>query len=242
MKRFVRLIGVLLTLAMVCGTLSGCKSSDYEKAQKLDSEGKFEEARDIYLSLGDYKNSAWLAKFCALKAYLSGDGYTYDYSYEEHQVHISACNTEDNTSMLITFSLTTTWSDWYSTGETNCNISATIPYGMGAENGAYIEGNSTFTSKSEYITNDVSDNGSGTWDIASYVDGATVPWDEYEHSGIGTFLPTGHITALDENGKLGEDKSQVYFSLFAKGIYGLLGESDSGVTMFDLGFLVWQLQ
>lgn len=53
MKRFVRLIGVLLTLAMVCGTLSGCKSSDYEKAQKLDSEGKFEEARDIYLSLGD---------------------------------------------------------------------------------------------------------------------------------------------------------------------------------------------
>lgn len=113
---------------------------------------------------------------------------------------------------------------------------------MGAENGAYIEGNSTFTSKSEYITNDVSDNGSGTWDIASYVDGATVPWDEYEHSGIGTFLPTGRITALDENGKLGEDKSQVYFSLFAKGIYGLLGESDSGVTMFDLGFLVWQLQ
>lgn len=157
-------------------------------------------------------------------------------------MHISACNTEDNTSMLITFSLTTTWSDWYSTGETNCNISATIPYGMGAENGAYIEGNSTFTSKSEYITNDVSDNGSGTWDIASYVDGATVPWDEYEHSGIGTFLPTGRITALDENGKLGEDKSQVYFSLFAKGIYGLLGESDSGVTMFDLGFLVWQLQ
>lgn len=78
--------------------------------------------------------------------------------------------------------------------------------------------------------------------ILVYVDGATVPWDEYEHSGIGTFLPTGRITALDENGKLGEDKSQVYFSLFAKGIYGLLGESDSGVTMFDLGFLVWQLQ
>ena len=242
MKRFVRLIGVLLTLAMVCGTLSGCKSSDYEKAQKLDSEGKFEEARDIYLSLGDYKNSAWLAKFSALKAYLSGDGYTYDHISGENQVHISACNTEDNISMLITFSLTSTWNDGYSTGETNCDISATIPYGMGAENGAYIEGSSTFTGKSEYYTNDVSDNGSGTWDIASYVDGATVPWDEYEHSGISTSSITGRINALDGNGQLGEDKSQKYFSLFVIGIYGLLEESNSGVTMFDLGFLVWQPQ
>ena len=239
MKRFVRLMGVLLTFAMLCGTLSGCKSSDYEKAQKLDSEGKFEEARDIYLSLGDYKNSAWLAKFSALKAYLSGDGYTYDQSNGENQVHISACNTEDNNSMLITFSLTSTWNDWYSTGETNCDISATIPYGMGAENGAYIEGSSTYTSKSGYISTDVSDDGSGNWDIASYVDGATVPWNEYKHSGIGAG-PSGSVHTIDANGQLGEDKSQKYFSLFAIGIYGLLEESNSGVTMFDLGFLVWQ--
>ena len=242
MRRLIRLMGVLLTLAMVCGMLSGCKSSDYEKAQRLDSEGKFEEARDIYLSLGDYKNSAWLAKFSALKAYLSEDGYTYDDSSGGSQVHISACNTEDNDSMLVTFSLTSTWSDSYSTGEKKCDISATIPYGMGAENGAYIEGNSTFTSKSDFVSTEVSDNGSGTWDIASYFDGMTVPWDEYEHSGIGTFLPTGRIHAIEENGSLGEDMSQKYFSLFAIGIYGLLEESNSGVTMFDLGFLVWQLK
>lgn len=51
MKRFVRLIGVLLTLAMVCGTLSGCKSSDYEKAQKLDSEESLKKRETSILAL-----------------------------------------------------------------------------------------------------------------------------------------------------------------------------------------------
>lgn len=239
MRRYLHLVGILLILIMVCGTLSGCKSSDYEKAQQLNSEGRFEEARDIYLSLGDYKDSAWQAKFSALKGYLSGDGYTYDYSDDGHKVTITACNTEDNSSMLVKFTLDSTWKDWYSSGELNCDISATIEYGMGAENGAHIEGNSTQTGKSEYVSTDVSDTGKGTWDIASYVDGTTVVWDEYEHSGIGTG-PSGYTTLLDSNGALGGDSLPTYFSLLAGGINEMLKASDSGVTMFDLGFLVWQ--
>lgn len=58
MKRFVRLTGIFLIAAMLCGTLTGCKAFDYRKAQKLCDKGEYLEASALFSSLEDYKDSA----------------------------------------------------------------------------------------------------------------------------------------------------------------------------------------
>lgn len=56
MKRFVRLTGIFLIAAMLCGTLTGCKAFDYRKAQKLCDKGEYLEASALFSSLADLKN------------------------------------------------------------------------------------------------------------------------------------------------------------------------------------------
>ena len=58
MKRFVRLMGIFLIAAMLCGALTGCKAFDYRNAQKLCDKGEYLEASAIFSSLEDYKDSA----------------------------------------------------------------------------------------------------------------------------------------------------------------------------------------
>lgn len=247
MRRYIRLMVVILTVMLWGSALTGCKSSDasdYEKAQQLSENGNFEEARDIYLSLGDYQDSAYQANLATLKQFLSGDGVDLDTSdnkaTEKSAMRVTACNTENNDAMLVTITHDSTGKTYLGSYEINSTISATIPYNSGAETGAYIEGNSTSTGKGVYLEDyDVSDSGKGRWDIASYTDGATVLWDEYEHSGTGTTI-NGDITIIDGDGHLGGDSLPTYFSLLAGWVNEVLQNSNSGVTMSDLGFLAWQ--
>lgn len=53
---------LFLMCAMVAVMLTGCKSSDYKKAQTLYQEGNLQEAVTMFQELGDYKDSAALLK------------------------------------------------------------------------------------------------------------------------------------------------------------------------------------
>ena len=55
-------IGCILAVLLICGTLTGCKSFDYKKAQKLCENGKYLEASKIFASLEDYEDSTEQAK------------------------------------------------------------------------------------------------------------------------------------------------------------------------------------
>lgn len=48
-------------MAVCLITFTGCKSSDYKKASELYSSGKYEAAKNLYSSLGGYKDSAVIA-------------------------------------------------------------------------------------------------------------------------------------------------------------------------------------
>lgn len=54
---------VLLLLVLSC-LLCACKSSDYRKANSLFENGDYEEAYNIYQSLGEYKDTAELSNEC----------------------------------------------------------------------------------------------------------------------------------------------------------------------------------
>ena len=76
MKRRVFTITVLLATVMFL--LTGCNSSDYKKATELLESGSYEEAAELFSSLGDYEDSAELLKTCHYKeaeALLENDQY-----------------------------------------------------------------------------------------------------------------------------------------------------------------------
>lgn len=54
LKRCLLFVSALMTITL----LSGCKSSDYKTASNYLEEGKYAEAREIFVSLGDYKDSS----------------------------------------------------------------------------------------------------------------------------------------------------------------------------------------
>ena len=56
MKRKTRFVAII-TAVLMCSLLSGCKSSDYKKAQELYSSGNYEEAQTVFFKLGDYEDS-----------------------------------------------------------------------------------------------------------------------------------------------------------------------------------------
>ena len=84
MKRKTRFVAII-TAVLMCSLLSGCKSSDYKKAQELYSSGNYEEAQTVFFKLGDYEDSAQMVEKCekqkkyqALQTYLKEEGpYTY---------------------------------------------------------------------------------------------------------------------------------------------------------------------
>ena len=63
MKRKTRFVAII-TAALMCSLLSGCKSSDYKKAQELYSSGNYEEAQTVFFKLGDYEDSTQMVEKC----------------------------------------------------------------------------------------------------------------------------------------------------------------------------------
>ena len=60
MKKFTAVL--LIVASLFC--LTACDSQDYEKANALFSQGKYDEAKAIYVELGDYEDSAEKVKEC----------------------------------------------------------------------------------------------------------------------------------------------------------------------------------
>ena len=81
-------------MAICLFLLTGCKSSDYKKAYELCNTGNYDEAKNIYESLADYKDSKELAVECSyLKAQkLLADG---DYNSAE-DLFISLADYKDS--------------------------------------------------------------------------------------------------------------------------------------------------
>lgn len=69
-------LSVLLIAAFMLSA-AGCSMIDYKKAEKLKTDGDYAAAQEMYIALGDYKDSAELADECgyqvARAAYDSGD-------------------------------------------------------------------------------------------------------------------------------------------------------------------------
>ena len=61
-KRIVKTVTLTIMLALICSILSGCKSSDYKAANQLLDSGNYIEAKEEFIALGDYKDSAEKAK------------------------------------------------------------------------------------------------------------------------------------------------------------------------------------
>ena len=58
-----RITVVVLVLAMAL-SLCACKSSDYKEALELYEDERYEQARGIFVELGDYKNSGEMVNQC----------------------------------------------------------------------------------------------------------------------------------------------------------------------------------
>ena len=58
-----RVITLILAFVLMAGAI-GCSASDYKKALQLFEEQKYEEAQIVFESLGDYEDSAEMAKQC----------------------------------------------------------------------------------------------------------------------------------------------------------------------------------
>ena len=63
MKRIVSICICFCMIFAATFSLMSCDDLDYKKAIKLLDEGKYEEARDIFLALGDYEDSADIVRF-----------------------------------------------------------------------------------------------------------------------------------------------------------------------------------
>ena len=58
-----KILSVLLIAAFMLSA-SGCSMIDYKKAEKLRTDGDYAAAQEMYIALGDYKDSAELANEC----------------------------------------------------------------------------------------------------------------------------------------------------------------------------------
>lgn len=69
-----KIIAVLIVLVMIL-SLAGCDSSKYKEAMQMYERGEYAEAKEIFLELGDYEDSASMVKQCELAiidGYLQG--------------------------------------------------------------------------------------------------------------------------------------------------------------------------
>lgn len=69
---------IMIVMLMVCTlALTGCEKSNYEKAVSLYEEGDYDEAKEIFVKLGEYEDSATMVKACdyskAVKLYEAKD-------------------------------------------------------------------------------------------------------------------------------------------------------------------------
>ena len=75
-KKLKKTLSALLIAAFMLSA-AGCSMIDYKKAEKLRNDGDYAAAQEMYIALGDYKDSAELADECgyqiAKAAYDSGD-------------------------------------------------------------------------------------------------------------------------------------------------------------------------
>ena len=70
-----KILAIVLVLTMVL-SLCGCDSADYKKATELLDNGEYAAAREIFVALGDYEDSAEMVKECdyqQAKEYLDTD-------------------------------------------------------------------------------------------------------------------------------------------------------------------------
>ena len=78
-----RALSFLLILTLCIG-FAGCDNSDYEEAVVLYHEGKYLEASAIFDNLGDYENSAQMAKsskYCHAVNLFKTEGYEDAFEY-----------------------------------------------------------------------------------------------------------------------------------------------------------------
>lgn len=89
---------ILLTLSMVLGLVS-CKSSDYKKAQGLFEAEEYQEAKTVFIALGDYQDSKEYVNKCN---YQLGIAALKGKSYEEAASFFSGLEDyEDSASFLV---------------------------------------------------------------------------------------------------------------------------------------------
>ena len=64
MKSATKKIATLLCCLALLLCLTGCERADYVAAVEVYNSGQFAEARNLFLALGEYEDSAALAKRC----------------------------------------------------------------------------------------------------------------------------------------------------------------------------------
>ena len=70
-------LSVLLIAAFMLSA-AGCSMIDYKKAEKLKNDGDYAAAQEMYIALGDYKDSAELAdEWLATGRFVESDGALY---------------------------------------------------------------------------------------------------------------------------------------------------------------------
>lgn len=266
MKRKTRFVAII-TAVLMCSLLSGCKSSDYKKAQELYSSGNYEEAQTVFFKLGDYEDSTQMVEKCdkqkkyqTLQTYLKEEGpYTYGSEGDGLSSFLFTLSAPEDGSekvvanfeydVKIETRLSTLSTD---THRTVC-VTATIPYEIDEIPTVPIEGEST--EDIEYLDDDlfqsicIKDKCSGVWEIKGYVDGDDVKWEDYNASKDVKWREDNPLVSSglakpskgDSDGPLNNQEIRKFtFSLLAMCVNQALMESGSGLTMADLGFLAYE--
>lgn len=264
MKRKTRFVAII-TAVLMCSLLSGCKSSDYKKAQELYSSGNYEEAQTVFFKLGDYEDSAQMVEKCekqkkyqALQTYLKEEGpYTYGSDDDGSSSFLFTLSAPEDggEKVVANFEYDVKSETRLSTLSTDTHrtvrVTATIPYGVDGIPTVPIEGESTVDI--EYLDDALlqstceNDKCSGFWEIRDYLDGDDVKWEDYDADGYRKWKEDDFSLAMpstvikDADGPLNNREiRKLTFSLLAKCVNQALRESGSGLTMADIGFLAYE--
>ena len=251
MKRFLAILLVVTVMLSLCA----CDSLDYKKAMEAYESGDYETALAMFTELGDYEDSAQMAKACD---YEIASEYLDDKDYAEAWERFKALGDYKDAKemsaraarcMLIEYlkengSKAETPDKYHTVLASESDGDLLLGYyykisglinidvAIGAVITAGGKVNFVGSEKNSSHASNWKAQGSLDWDIASFKSGDKLDWDELEASG---YSALGPVTASDTTLWLRMLIPSVGGKL-ASHLADVLEESGLGLTMADIGF------
>ena len=247
-----RIIAAVLVLALSL-SLCACKSSDYKEAIELYEDEKYEQARDIFVELGDYEDSAQMVMECDYQMALE---YLDDGEYVQARELLLKLGDYENSAdlavqaargIVIEYAkkndIPDRNSDGVVTRVTEENGQLLLVYAMGMSGvinldvrvgvGISLDGTTIVVGTEEVFSHaaDYSAEARGIIDISTYKDGDVFDWTEIDASGYNADGPVNGDSTL-----MLSILSTAALEETTAHLAQVLESSGLGLTMADIGF------